>query len=131
MLAAAAAEPEVRRRLPSGWSLTLRISGDRALRRLNRDFLQEDHATDVLSFPSGESPYLGDVVVSWPAVLRQASEFGHPASAELALLSVHGLLHLLGWDHAEPVDEAEMNRLTLAGLRRSGVGLAADRLFTH
>lgn len=128
MLAAAAAEPEVRRRLPSGWSLTLRISGDRALRRLNRDFLQEDHATDVLSFPSGESPYLGDVVVSWPAVLRQASEFGHPASAELALLSVHGLLHLLGWDHATPDEERAMTALTVACLARSGIVLAHGRL---
>jgi probable rRNA maturation factor len=111
--------------------LSLRITGDRELHRLNREFLGEDHPTDVLSFPSGvagDGGYLGDLALSWPAVVRQAAEHGHPPEAEAALLSVHGLLHLLGWDHAEPAEEREMTRLTLAGLARAGVAISDRRL---
>jgi probable rRNA maturation factor len=129
---AAATVPEVAARLPDqGWELALRVSGDRELRRLNRRFLGEDHATDVLSFPSDErapGAHLGDIVISWPAVTRQAAEFGHAADSELGLLAVHGFLHILGWDHAAPGEEAEMNRLTLAALERSGIGIASRRL---
>jgi probable rRNA maturation factor len=106
------------------------VTGDRELRRLNREFLGEDHATDVLSFPSGDvaSGYLGDLALSWPTVLRQAEAFGHGPDVEAALLCVHGLLHLLGWDHATPAEEREMTALTLACLARSGVVPAGGRL---
>jgi rRNA maturation RNase YbeY len=132
VIAGAATVPEVAARLPDGgWELALRISGDRELRRLNRRFLFEDHATDVLSFPSGEKEpgaHLGDIVISWAAVVRQAREFGHPEVSEASLLAVHGFLHVLGWDHATVAEEAEMNRLTLEGLDRSGIGVAPGRL---
>ena len=132
VLTAAAGVPEVAARLPAGPSISLRLTGDRELRRLNREFLGEDSVTDVLSFPAGgdgEPGYLGDIAVSWPAVARQAAEHGHPEAAEAALLSVHGLLHLLGWDHATPAQEREMWRLTRAGLAAAGVSdLAPGRL---
>ena len=110
--------------------VTVRVTGDRELRRLNRQFRGEDHATDVLSFPSGDlaSGYLGDLAMSWPAVRRQAEAFGHPPETEAALLVVHGFLHLLGWDHATPREEREMRRLTLACLARAGLQPAAGRL---
>jgi probable rRNA maturation factor len=129
ILSSAALVPEVAARLPDGdWDVALRISGDRELRRLNRRFLGEDHPTDVLSFPSGDSglgAHLGDLVISWPAVVRQAAEFGHSDQSELALLAVHGFLHLLGWDHATAKEEAEMNRLTLAAFDRFGTSVAS------
>lgn len=130
VLEAASGVPEVAARLPAGAELTVRLTGDEELRRLNREFLGEDAVTDVLSFPSGSADgYLGDIAVSWPAVLRQAAEFGHPVEVEAALLCVHGLLHLLGWDHASPAEETEMWRLTRAALAAGGVaGLAAGRL---
>jgi probable rRNA maturation factor len=133
VLAHAASEPAVASALRAAGpdpELTVRVTGDRELRRLNSRFLGEDHATDVLSFPSGEleSGYLGDVAVSWPAVTRQAEAFGHPAEVEAALLVVHGLLHLLGWDHAAPEEERTMTALTLACLARSGVRPAGGRL---
>jgi probable rRNA maturation factor len=131
VLAAALAEPAVSRRLYGGaLELTVRVTGDRELRRLNRGFLGQDHTTDVLSFPSGErdSGYLGDLALSWPAVVRQAGEHGHSEDVEAALLVVHGLLHLLGWDHASPREEREMTRLTLACLRRAGIVPAPGRL---
>ena len=133
VLTAAVEEPAVAAAVaPAGAApeLTVRVTGDRELRRLNREFLGEDHATDVLSFPSGDlaSGYLGDLALSWPAVGRQAEAFGHPPEVEAALLAVHGLLHLLGWDHATQAEEREMTRLTLACLARSGLEPAVGRL---
>jgi probable rRNA maturation factor len=133
VLAAAIEEPAVAAAAePAGSQpeMTVRVTGDRELRRLNREFLGEDHATDVLSFPSGHvaGGYLGDLALSWPAVGRQAEAFGHAPEVEAALLAVHGLLHLLGWDHATPAEEREMTRLTLACLARSGLRPAAGRL---
>ena len=137
VLAAALTEREVAARarelLREGQApeLTVRITGDRELRRLNRSYLGEDHATDVLSFPSGvagESGYLGDVALSWPAVLRQAAEFGHSPEVEASLLCVHGLLHVLGWDHGDPAEEREMTGLALRCLVRAGIRPARGRL---
>jgi probable rRNA maturation factor len=131
---AAAGEPDVAARLAEDWSMTVRISGDRELRRLNARFLDDDRVTDVLAFPSGDSgrgAYIGDVVASWPAVLRQAVTFGHGAEAELALLCVHGFLHLLGWDHQDADAEAEMTRLTVAALARIGAVPPPGRLSLH
>ena len=124
----AAGVPEVAARMPAGEaSVAVRIMGDAEIRRLNRTFAAEDHATDVLSF-SGSGDHLGDVAVSWPAVVRQALQYRHPQKTELALLCVHGLLHLLGWDHATAAQTREMTRLTLAALALSGVKPAARRL---
>ena len=124
--------PEIGARLPAGESeVAVRISGDRELRALNARHLGEDHATDVLSFPSGElegAGHLGDIVISWPAVKRQAEEFAHEPEAEMLLLVVHGFLHLLGWDHVSTDEELEMSRLTVDALSRVGVRLAAGRL---
>lgn len=94
------------------------ITGDAAVRDLNRRYRGEDAPTDVLSFalgenaeefvlPPDESTRLGDVVISLPAARRQAKQAGHPLERELALLLVHGLLHLLGYDHATD-DEARV-----------------------
>jgi probable rRNA maturation factor len=131
VLVHAAEEPALLERLGAEGvrEMTVRISGDRELRRLNREFLGEDEVTDVLSFPSGDrAGYLGDLALSWPAVVRQAGGFGHPVEVEAALLTVHGLLHLLGWDHAVPAEAAEMERLTQACLSRAGLPAVAGRL---
>ena len=120
--------PEVVARLPrSRVTVAIRITSDAELRRHNRAFAGEDHATDVLAF-AGEGDHLGDVAISWPAVVRQAAEHGHDQNTELGLLAVHGLLHLLGWDHSTAKERTEMNRLTRAALRRAGLTLAKGRL---
>jgi probable rRNA maturation factor len=109
--------------------MTVRVTGDRELRRLNAQFLGLDEVTDVLSFPSGDSEgYLGDLALSWPAVVRQAHGYGHSEEIEVAMLAVHGLLHLLGWDHATPAQAAEMEALTQACLARAGLPAVAGRL---
>jgi probable rRNA maturation factor len=119
---------EVEARLPAGSAtIAVRLTNDDELRRLNHDFAGRDVATDVLSF-AGPGEHLGDLAISWPAVLRQAREFGEPAQTELALLSVHGLLHLLGWDHESAAERKEMTRITLAALALSEVKLPMGRL---
>ena len=128
LLHRAAQVPEVEARLPAGSAtIAVRLTNDHELRRLNHDFAGHDAATDVLSF-AGSGEHLGDLAISWPAVLRQAREFGEPAQTELALLSVHGLLHLLGWDHESAAERKEMTRITLAALALSDVKLPMGRL---
>ena len=118
---------------------TLRILSDRKMRELNRRFREKDRPTDVLAFPAeepdgdsvdggGEPPYLGDLAVSAETAARQAAERGHPLETELRLLALHGVLHLLGWDHER--DRGEMERLERLlrrrhGLARSGAGGSA------
>jgi rRNA maturation RNase YbeY len=128
VLARAATVPEISARLSSGASsVAVRLTSDAALRRLNRTYAGEDHTTDVLSF-AGAGDHLGDIAISWPAAVRQSKEFGHPETTELALLLVHGLLHLAGWDHVSPSKRKEMNRLTVAALKASQIKLATSRL---
>lgn len=75
------------------------ITGDSELRRLNRDFLGHDYPTDVLSFPSGAGETLGDLAISLGRARAQARAFGHSTEQEVQVLMLHGLLHLLGYDH--------------------------------
>jgi probable rRNA maturation factor len=145
VLAACLRLPEVAARLPAGpAAVAVKLTGDRELRRLNRGFLGEDRPTDVLSFPAMAGPpalagvggaeegtFLGDLAISWPAARRQAEEFGHGAEVEVALLAAHGFLHLLGWDHSEPAEEAEMTRLTLGALASRGLAPSPRRLPTR
>ena len=120
--------PEVEARLPDGpATIAVRLTDDQELRRLNRDFASQDSVTDVLSF-AGSQQHLGDLAISWPMVIRQAHEFGESEQTELSVLCVHGLLHLLGWDHASAAQRKEMTRLTVAVLALSGVHPAPRRL---
>jgi probable rRNA maturation factor len=131
VLSRAAEEPSVARRLGSGDAreMTVRVSGDRELRRLNAKFLGLDEVTDVLSFPSGDSEgYLGDLALSWPAVVRQAHVYGHSEDVEAGLLAVHGLLHLLGWDHVTLAEAVEMEAVTQTCLARAGLPAVGGRL---
>lgn len=125
-------------------ALSLVIADDETLRALNREYAGLDEGTDVLSFPllypgaEGEgdvplaeegSPFvvpqgedlpvqLGEVILSYPQAARQAGEAGHPVQREVALLVAHGVLHLLGYDHATPEEEAAMWRKQDAVLAR-------------
>ena len=128
VLRRAATLPEVSARLPDGpCSIAVRITGDDDLRRLNHQYAGLDAVTDVLSF-AGSEDHLGDLAISWTAVLRQAGEYGHPPETEFGLLCVHGFLHLLGWDHATAPERREMTRLTVSALELSKLKLAPGRL---
>ena len=128
VLAAAVKLPEIAARMrPGSSTVAVRITGDEELRRLNLTFAGEDHATDVLSF-AGEGEHLGDVAISWPAVVGQARQYRETVETELALLCVHGLLHLAGWDHATAAEAREMTRLTKAALALVALKPAPRRL---
>src|ERR1700675_3044396 len=128
VLGRASTLPEVLARLPEGVStIAVRITGDSELRRLNQAYAGTDSVTDVLSF-AGSGDHLGDLAISWETVLSQAADFKHAPVSELALLCVHGMLHLLGWDHAAGSERKEMVRLTNAALELSDVRLPAGRL---
>ncbi len=98
-------------------TMTVAIVSDARVRALNRKFRKKDKATDVLSFPSEEPNYLGDVVISSGVAARQARAAGHSLATELRVLALHGLLHLLGYDHER--DDGQMARLERR-LRRQG-----------
>ena len=84
------------------------------IRALNRDYRNKDTVTDVLSFPinselaMGPSTSLGDIAICIKIAQKQAEEYGHSFERELAFLVTHGMLHLLGYNHESPEDEAEM-----------------------
>jgi len=94
--------------------LSIVIDSDEKLHNLNHDFLGIDAPTDVLSFPSDEfdpdeqAVYIGDVIISFQRAEAQAKNAGHPVINEIQLLVVHGVLHLLGHDHADPVEKTRM-----------------------
>jgi len=101
-----------------GVELSLVITDDETVRELNRQFRGVDAPTDVLAFSTESKeqfvtapeclPYLGDVVISYQRALAQAEELGHGVGEELKLLVVHGILHLLGYDHEEEAAARKM-----------------------
>lgn len=112
--------------------LSIAIDDDARLHELNSQFLGIDAPTDVLSFPSGEEEpdpetgnvYLGDIILSYPRAAEQAGQAGHTPMDEIQLLVVHGVLHLLGHDHAEPEEKSHMWAAQEEILRDLGVKLA-------
>jgi probable rRNA maturation factor len=100
-------------------TVTVAIVSDARVRALNRQYRRKDKATDVLSFPSDERGYLGDVVIAAGVAARQAREARHSLATELRVLALHGLLHLLGYDHER--DDGRMARLEGRLRRRGGL----------
>ena len=101
-------------------AVTVALVPDSRVRLLNRRFRRTDHATDVLSFPSKESTdYLGDIVIALGVARRQAGDARHSLQTELRVLALHGLLHLLGYDHEQ--DDGRMARLETRLRRRAGL----------
>ncbi len=88
--------------------VTIVIVGDRTIRDLNRRFHHVNAPTDILSFPSDEENYLGDIVLSYETARENAHAAHWPIRRELELLVVHGLLHLLGYDDTRPRARASM-----------------------
>jgi probable rRNA maturation factor len=113
--------------------LGVRICDDDEIHALNRDYRAVDAPTDVLSFaddgdtagfvlPPEMPRYLGDLAISYDHVVAQAAEYGHSVARELAFLTVHGVLHLLGYDHERgPEDEARQRSREKDIMRQIGL----------
>ena len=107
--------------------LAIVITDDDQLQTLNREYLGIDKPTDVLSFPSGDPDpdsglvNLGDILISYPTAKAQAEEAGHDIVDELTLLVVHGLLHLLDYDHDTPENKSRMWGIQEEILREFGI----------
>lgn len=124
---------------PASAELAVLVTSDAELRRLNRAYRSIDAPTDVLSFANDEAgddpgpatfvrppeapPYLGDIAISYERVIAQADEYGHSRERELAYLTAHGVLHLLGYDHERSDDDAAaMRAREEAAMQRLGLG---------
>ena len=102
--------------------VNIALVSDARMRTLNRRYRRRDKVTDVLSFGAGAEPraaILGDIVIATGVARRQAGEAGHSYQSELRVLALHGLLHLLGYDHHHAADDGRMERLELS-LRKKG-----------
>lgn len=123
--------------------VTVLLTSDEAIRRLNRQFRGKNKTTDVLSFPAMQGPgteeMAGDLAISVPTASKQAGEQGHPLATEIKVLILHGLLHLAGYDHE--TDEGQMARrerllrarlnLPLGLIERAGKGSSPEAQRTH
>ncbi len=120
--------------------MTLSIVDEEQIKQLNKDFRDVDKVTDVLSFPTCDNPTrgaitvvcdqvnpetdlvnIGDVVICMQRAKEQAQEYGHSLKRELSFLAVHGLLHLLGYDHMNETDEKQMFDLQKKILQQAGI----------
>jgi probable rRNA maturation factor len=107
-------------------AVTLRIVGRSESRQLNRRYRGKDAATNVLSFPADLPPeiglpLLGDIVICAPMVDEEAAAQRKPVDAHWAHLTIHGVLHLLGYDHQAPEQAAEMEALEISVLASLGI----------
>lgn len=104
------------------YEVSIVFTNSEMVQKLNRDYRGVDESTDVLAFymlpekepassfilPPDGINRLGEVIISYPKAVEQSREQGHPVNEELALLIIHGILHLLGYDHEKPEEEAKM-----------------------
>ncbi|MBJ6978761.1 MULTISPECIES: rRNA maturation RNase YbeY [unclassified Luteimonas] len=111
--------------------LAIRLVDEKEGRALNRHYRGRDYATNVLSFPADlpeglpegvRLPLLGDLVLCAPVVAREAQEQAKPLAAHYAHLTVHGTLHLLGWDHGNDIEAEAMEQLEREILAGLGIG---------
>lgn len=118
----------VHQEAPKDADLTVVLTDDAQLQALNLEWMGVDGPTDVLSFPSDEidpeggNRYLGDILVSLQRAEEQAQAADHSTLAEVQLLVVHGVLHLMGHDHAEPADKTRMWKAQAEILTELGLG---------
>jgi probable rRNA maturation factor len=108
--------------------LSIVLTDNARLHELNLNYLGIDSPTDVLSFPASETDpetggrYIGDILISVPRAQEQANAAGHPLESEVQLLVVHGVLHLLGHDHAQAEEKRRMWEAQAGILERLGLG---------
>jgi probable rRNA maturation factor len=105
--------------------IAILLTDDSAIRDINRQWRDQDKATNVLSFPAGaagrHTAHLGDIVIAYETLAREAEAENKPFANHLAHLAIHGYLHLVGYDHMTDADAARMERLETALLDQLGI----------
>lgn len=107
--------------VPPDAELSFALADDEQVRVLNRDYRAKDKPTNVLSFPAVHGPLMGDVIVAYETLAREAEEEGISKADHLAHLTVHGVLHLLGYDHETEDEAVAMEALETAILAGLGI----------
>lgn len=107
--------------MPDDPEVSVVLCDDAFIQSLNAEYRGQDRPTDVLSFAQNDLDLLGDIVISLPTAARQAQAAGWTLESEVALLGIHGLLHLLGYDDETEAGAREMQAKTEAALREAGV----------
>jgi probable rRNA maturation factor len=109
----------------AGAELSVVLTDDASIRKINAQWRNKDSATNVLSFPAAPAPgtprLLGDIVIAYETTAREARDEGKPFANHLSHLAVHGFLHLLGYDHESDAEAEDMERLERDILARLGV----------
>lgn len=112
--------------LPKKASATLRITNNSLIRQFNKSWRNENSVTDVLSFenaytdPETGEEYLGDIIISFQKAKQQAQLGGHPVQTEIEMLFVHGILHLVGYDHGDKEEWQAMTEMQNTILKKIG-----------
>lgn len=106
--------------------LSIILTSDERIKELNKTYRKIDKVTDVLSFPSDEKSYYGDVFIALNQAKKQAEMYGHSVKREISFLAVHGYLHLKGYDHQTKEDEKIMNDLTEKILNKANIKRSND-----
>lgn len=104
--------------------VSLMVTDDDNIRKLNKEYRDKDKATDVLSFPSGEDGFLGDIAISLPRAREQAAEYGHTLEREAAFLMAHAMLHLFGYDHMDAEEERIMRGKQREIMKEMGLNIS-------
>jgi len=125
VLAAHAAFAEAFPEMPALYEVTIVLTDDTEMRDLNRDWRAKDQPTNVLSFPSGDAPgepgALGDIVIAYETARAEADDEGTALEDHVAHLVVHGVLHLLGFDHMKEDEAEKMEDLERKALASIGI----------
>jgi len=112
----------IRAGVDNGCEISLSFVSADEIRQLNNQYRQKNASTDVLSFPADSSGIItGDIVICPEIAIAQASEYGHSVDREMAFLTAHGLLHLMGYDHSNPEEETAMIDAQNAILEKVGI----------
>ena len=90
--------------------VSIALVDNQYIKDLNKKYRNKDEATDVLSFPQEDEALLGDIIISVPRAKKQAQEYNHSLAREIGFLTVHGIFHLMGYDHHDAAEKAEMRR---------------------
>jgi len=97
------------------------LTDDARIREMNRLYRGKDKPTNVLSFPSDEADEWGDLIISYDTIMREAEEQNKPLAAHACHMVVHGMLHLLGYDHEEDAAAEEMEAIEISILQQLGI----------